>query len=48
VANTDIGPDHGGDYIDSFRQQVECWLIAHRRIRKDWILPNSRCAVGPP
>lgn len=36
VAYTDIGPDHAGYYIDAFRKIGESWLIAHRRIRRDW------------
>lgn len=38
---TDIGPDHAGVYIDSFRKVGEAWLIAHRRIRFDWAMPGS-------
>jgi hypothetical protein len=48
VAYTDIGPDHGGYYIDTFRKVGERWLLAHRRIRLDWRLPNSLFASGPP
>ena len=36
VAYTDIGPDHCGYYIDTFRRVAEEWLIAHRRVRMDW------------
>jgi 3-phenylpropionate/cinnamic acid dioxygenase small subunit len=36
VAYTDIGPDHCGYYIDTFRRVAEQWLIAHRRVRMDW------------
>jgi hypothetical protein len=36
VAYTDIGPDHGGYYLDAFRKEQDRWLIAHRRIRLDW------------
>lgn len=38
---TDIGPDHAGHYLDHFRKEGELWLIAHRRIRRDWQAPNS-------
>jgi 3-phenylpropionate/cinnamic acid dioxygenase small subunit len=36
TAYTDIGPDHCGYYIDTFRKVEEQWLIAHRRVRLDW------------
>jgi 3-phenylpropionate/cinnamic acid dioxygenase small subunit len=36
VAYTDLGPDHGGYYVDDFRKVGDAWLIAHRRIRMDW------------
>jgi 3-phenylpropionate/cinnamic acid dioxygenase small subunit len=36
VAYTDIGPDHCGYYLDTFRKVGEQWLIAHRRVRMDW------------
>lgn len=41
VAYTDIGPDHGGYYLDAFRKVGETWLIAHRRVRLDWRSPQS-------
>lgn len=41
TAYTDIGPDHGGYYLDRFRRQGEQWLIAHRRVRLDWRSPDS-------
>lgn len=41
VAHTDIGPDHAGYYLDSFRKEAGAWLIAHRRVRMDWRAPNS-------
>jgi 3-phenylpropionate/cinnamic acid dioxygenase small subunit len=41
TAYTDIGPDHGGYYVDEFRRSGERWLIAHRKIRLDWSAPNS-------
>ncbi len=36
VAYTDIGPDHCGHYVDTFREVGERWLISHRKIRVDW------------
>ena len=41
VAWTDIGPDHSGVYIDDFAKVGEEWLIALRRVRRDWSAPNS-------
>jgi type IV secretory pathway TrbF-like protein len=41
VAWTDIGPDHCGYYLDTFRKVGEEWLIAHRHARMDWASPNS-------
>lgn len=41
TAYTDIGPDHVGYYLDSFRKVGDQWLIAHRRVREDWMAPNS-------
>ncbi|HEX7751064.1 MAG TPA: nuclear transport factor 2 family protein [Novosphingobium sp.] len=41
VAWTDIGPDHAGYYLDSFRKVDGAWLIAHRRVREDWRSPQS-------
>lgn len=41
VAYTDIGPDHCGYYLDTYRKVNEQWLIAHRRIRMDWRSPQS-------
>jgi hypothetical protein len=41
VAYTDIGPDHCGHYIDSFRKIGDRWLIAHRKVRLDWRSPAS-------
>lgn len=41
VAYTDIGPDHAGYYLDSYRKVGEEWLIAHRRVRLDWRSPQS-------
>jgi hypothetical protein len=41
TAYTDIGPDHGGYYLDSFRKVGERWLIAHRKVRLDWRSPDS-------
>ncbi len=36
VAWTDIGPDHAGYYLDTFRKVDGAWLIAHRRVCMDW------------
>jgi hypothetical protein len=41
VAYTDIGPDHGGYYLDLFRKIGSQWLIAHRKVRLDWRSPHS-------
>ncbi len=41
VAWTDIGPDHAGYYLDDFRKVGEEWLIARRRIRRDWAAKGS-------
>ncbi len=41
VAHTDIGPDHAGYYLDSYRKVGDEWLIAHRRVRMDWRSPQS-------
>lgn len=41
VAWTDIGPDHAGYYLDTFRKLGDGWLIAHRRVREDWRSPDS-------
>jgi hypothetical protein len=41
VAYTNIGPDHCGYYVDVFRKIGDQWLIAHRKVREDWMAPNS-------
>lgn len=41
VACTDVGPDHGGYYLDKVRKCGDKWLIAHRRARLDWTSPDS-------
>jgi hypothetical protein len=41
VAWTDIGPDHAGYYLDTFRKAGDEWLIAHRRVREDWRSADS-------
>lgn len=33
---TQIGPDHGGTYLDTLRRTGDRWLIAHRRVRVEW------------
>ena len=42
VAWTEIGADHSGIYLDDFRRVGDDWLIALRRVRRDWAAPNSR------
>lgn len=48
TAYTDIGPDHCGYYLDTFRKVGEQWLIEHRKVRLDWRSPHSlfRSAVS--
>jgi hypothetical protein len=41
TAYTDIGADHCGYYLDTFRKIGERWLIAHRKVRLDWRSPGS-------
>lgn len=41
MAYTDIGADHCGYYLDTFRKVDEHWLIAHRKVRLDWRSPQS-------
>jgi hypothetical protein len=41
TAYTDLGPDHGGCYVDDFRKSGDRWLLAHRRIRMDWRRDDS-------
>jgi len=41
VAYTDIGADHCGHYIDTFRKTGGRWLISQRKVRLDWRAPNS-------
>ena len=41
VAYTDVGPDHCGYYVDEFRKIGHSWLIAHRKVREDWMAQNS-------
>ena len=36
-----MGPDHAGYYLDEFRREGDRWLIAHRRIRRDWQAEQS-------
>ena len=43
---TELGPDHAGIYADRFAKVGDCWLIARRQAKKDWIRPDSRFAVG--
>lgn len=48
VAWTDVGPDHAGYYLDTFRRVDGEWMIAHRRVRLDWEAQGSlfKAAVG--
>jgi hypothetical protein len=41
VAYTDIGQDHCGYYVDTYRRIDGRWLIAHRKVRMDWRAANS-------
>ena len=41
TAWTNVGPDHAGYYLDTFRKVGDEWLIAHRRVREDWRSPSS-------
>ena len=41
TAWTDIGPDHSGIYLDDFRKVGDAWLIALRRVRRDWAADGS-------
>jgi hypothetical protein len=41
VAYTDLGPDHCGYYLDEFQKVGSQWLIAHRRVREDWMAHGS-------
>lgn len=43
---TDIGSDHAGYYVDTFRKEDGQWLIAHRRVREDWRSPQSLFATA--
>jgi 3-phenylpropionate/cinnamic acid dioxygenase small subunit len=47
TAYTDIGPDHGGYYLDTFKKAGDRWLIAHRKARLDWSAPNSLYVSSP-
>jgi len=41
IVFTEVGPDHMGTYIDTFRKAGERWLIAHRRVKIHWDSPLS-------
>ena len=45
VVYTDIGPDHSGYYVDTFRKVGDRWLIAHRKVRLDWRNPDSTFGI---
>lgn len=38
---TPLGLDHCGVYVDRFAKHGDRWLIAHRRIKIDWVHPAS-------
>ena len=38
---TDIGPDHAGFYQDRLVRTAEGWRIAERKVRIDWVSPDS-------
>jgi hypothetical protein len=44
---TDRGPDHSGRYDDRFRVEDGAWRIAARRMRLDWVSPQT-LLVAPP
>jgi hypothetical protein len=46
VAYTNLGPDHCGYYIDELRKVADEWLIAHRRVREDWMARDSLYATA--
>jgi hypothetical protein len=43
---TPIGFDHSGVYVDRFVKTGDRWLIAHRRVKVDWIDPRSSFSDG--
>lgn len=50
TVNSELGPDHGGVYIDDFVKSGERWLIARRTQNTEWARPDSRflAAHGGP
>jgi hypothetical protein len=38
---TDLGPDHGGYYLDRYRRTAEGWRMASRQVWMDWSRPDS-------
>jgi hypothetical protein len=46
VAYTNLGPDHCGYYVDEFRKVGDQWLIAHRKVREDWMAHDSLYAAA--
>lgn len=42
---SDIGPDHGGVYLDELHCSAGVWLIGYRRARTEWNAPASRFAA---
>lgn len=45
---SDIGPDHSGIYVDTFRRQDGAWLIARREDRVDWQSDETRYVGSLP
>jgi hypothetical protein len=41
---TPVGVDHCGVYSDRFVASQSRWLIAYRRVRLDWVAPQSQFA----
>jgi hypothetical protein len=41
LAATEVGPDHGGRYVDRLRRVGEHWLISHRRVVVEWYSPQT-------
>jgi hypothetical protein len=45
---TPVGLDHCGVYVDRFGRVGDDWLIAHRRIKIDWVHAHSLVIPGTP
>ena len=50
IVVSELGPDHGGVYIDDFVKSGERWLIERRTQNTEWARPDSRfmAAHGGP